>query len=71
MTTFKFSFSDKASFLKGYFILLMSFLKPREPGQDDEEKLDELENNYLTSGNRLFKYAYQKFGAELNAVTLF
>ena len=70
-TTFKFKLSDKASFLKGYFILMMSFLQPSEAGEDDDEKIGELENKYLTSGNRLFTYAYEKFGAELNAVTLF
>ena len=61
LTTFRFTLSDKLSFLKGYLLYFLSYFKSK---YEDDEK-------YLSKGNRLFSYAFSKFGEELNAVTLF
>ena len=51
-----FSFFDKYSFIKDYF-----------PGTDDELLFG---CTRLNKENKLWKYAYKKFGDELNGITL-
>ena len=60
LTTFRFTLSDKLSFLKGYVISLLAYFNCTK----DEER-------HLSKGSRLFSNAFEKFGEELNAVTLF
>ena len=41
---------------------MMSYFKSKDYGKENDEILDELEKKHYSEGNRLFTYAYDKFG---------